>query len=1040
MNDENRKEQENARLLLRRVLQFCTRYIRQGHLHPFYVAAVYAWMAEARGEALERKFGPKAPAVRQLLTEAEDFFREHDLDPSLINFGRLRLPRFRAEEEQDIYPWLTRLLLEEGDTDPRFILERCVDTEDPLWQLFTVGRRLKVIELCAEEMRRCLREEIPFSIPELLDRMELRADAEASAEEDGWEEGGSLLYTPVEDPPEQIPGLQREGDLPARTAASGQEETRQDFGTVMERYRQLQERLQETVRGQEPAIGEFVRGIFRGDLQSRASERRRPKAVFLFAGPPGVGKSLLARTAAGCLGLPFHVYNMGEYTASQSHEGLIGVSSFYKNASEGQLVGFVREHPDCLLIFDEIEKAHRNVIRLFLQMLDQGSMENAFRGDLTDFSRAVIIFTTNAGRALYEDTEKKLSEIPRQVLLDALTREKDPATKEPVFPAEICSRLSAGSLILFDRLEMAWLEEIAGAVLTDSASQLEEEYGWKIRLDPRLPRLLLLLQGGGADARTVTGQSSRFLADLLFDLAGQPEAEQLTDGIEVLSVEVCPEDPETEEELRKLLLDETGSLRLRPGYAARMQADYSREDDTLRIRCGKIRRTQILGAEDAEHLLADEERPKERFADVIGAEDAKAELQYFAEMLSNPRLSGEEGGRLPKGILLYGPPGTGKTMLARAMAGEADAAFLQLNAAEFLDSKVGQSEENVRDLFRRARSHAPAIIFIDEIDAVGKLRTGDSETRESVLNTLLTEMDGFRQDAARPVFVLAATNYAIAGEGSRVLDPALVRRFDNRIFVDLPKEEERRLYLIRTMKALHFRGDAEMAAAEAAVRTSGSSLAELGHAVDLAARTAAREGREPESRDLREALESYQYGARIERTARFERQTAVHESGHAYLAWLAGEKPAYMSVDSRGSSGGYLQTAEENVPMYTRESLLWKIRCALAGRAAEEILCGPGGSINTGAAGDMQTATQIALKMLCEYGMMEGQMTALPAEMLLQSPLAASYLEQANRLLAEEMETTKALLQEGSGKVRLLAERLLAERNLTGEEIREILA
>ena len=203
-------------------------------------------------------------------------------------------------------------------------------------------------------------------------------------------------------------------------------------------------------------------------------------------------------------------------------------------------------------------------------------------------------------------------------------------------------------------------------------------------------------------------------------------------------------------------------------------------------------------------IPSDAERPSDRFDDVIGAEKAKEELQYFVKHLTEPKEFRMKGAEPPKGILLYGPPGTGKTMLARAMAGESDVTFFPTSATEFMDSHVGGSEAKIRRIFKQARKYAPAIIFIDEIDAIGKERTGSENTHhtELMLNALLTEMDGFHgADSNKPVFVLAATNKMVRGENgeSASLDEALLRRFNNKIYVAPPKESEREQYILRML-------------------------------------------------------------------------------------------------------------------------------------------------------------------------------------------------------------------------------------------------
>jgi ATP-dependent Zn protease len=226
-----------------------------------------------------------------------------------------------------------------------------------------------------------------------------------------------------------------------------------------------------------------------------------------------------------------------------------------------------------------------------------------------------------------------------------------------------------------------------------------------------------------------------------------------------------------------------------------------------------------------------------------------------------------------------------------------------------------------------------------------------------------------------------------------------------------------------------------------AERTPGLSIAILQNVVDLAFRNARKEDRLPDGHDLQNALEEYNYGEKREWNEAYYRSVAIHESGHAYLAYLSGEKPSYMTIESRGNFGGYMSHENgEDKPNYTKEDLIWRIRCALGGRAAEEVFYGKEAALNTGASSDLQSATKYALNMICNYGMMDGQLLAIPFETIAGTPLAADYLARVNQLLQREMQTTIQLLTEGKERVQRLAEQLLANNHLTGDEIQEVLA
>ena len=444
-------------------------------------------------------------------------------------------------------------------------------------------------------------------------------------------------------------------------------------------------------------------------------------------------------------------------------------------------------------------------------------------------------------------------------------------------------------------------------------------------------------------------------------------------------------------------------------------------------------------------LPSDAERPNTRFDDVIGAEDAKDELRYFIKYLKEPKEFLKKGARPPKGILLYGDPGTGKTMLARAMAGESGVTFLQTSATEFMDSHVGGSEANIRRLFAKARKYAPAILFIDEIDAIGKKRTGSETTHhtEGMLNALLTEMDGFRgADSNRPVFVLAATNSKARGESGGIgsLDDALLRRFDNQIYVDLPKESEREQYILKMLADRNVTTASREAARSIAERTTGKSLADLQNVFELAFRNAVRQSRNMTEDDLLTALEQYNHGERKEHTPEYYKSVAIHETGHAYVSYISGDKPSYITIESRGNFGGYMQHAnQEDATEYTRDELLAWIRTSLAGRAAEQVFYGKEKSLNTGAYGDLQHATDVAFQIVCTYGMEEDQLIALSKDEILQSELAGEYTAKVNEILKTEMKNAIEIIENAKDKIRRIADVLVKENRLTGKQFEELM-
>ncbi|MCT0198637.1 ATP-dependent zinc metalloprotease FtsH [Synechococcus sp. CS-1325] len=368
-----------------------------------------------------------------------------------------------------------------------------------------------------------------------------------------------------------------------------------------------------------------------------------------------------------------------------------------------------------------------------------------------------------------------------------------------------------------------------------------------------------------------------------------------------------------------------------------------------------------------------DEESRVTFADVAGVDEAKTELNEIVDFLKTPERYTAIGARIPKGVLLVGPPGTGKTLLAKAVAGEASVAFFIISGSEFVELFVGAGAARVRDLFEEAKKKAPCIIFIDELDAIGKSRSGSmgvvggNDEREQTLNQLLTEMDGFTgQD--KPVIVLAATNQP------ETLDAALLRpgRFDRQVLVDRPDLSGRRKILDIYAKKVKLSSSIDID--KIAQATSGFAGADLANLVNEAALLAARAYRtEVEQADLNEAIERVVAG--LEKKSRVlqddeKRVVAFHEVGHAIVGHLmpGGSKVAKISIVPRGMSAlGYtLQLPQEERFLSSKEDLEGQIATLLGGRSAEEIVFG---EVTTGAANDLQRATDIAEQMVGTYGM-----------------------------------------------------------------------
>jgi len=926
----------------------------------------------------------------------------------------------------------------------------------------------------------------------------------------------------------------------------------------------MKEGLLKSVKGQRHAVDEVVQTIFECDMfASQDPKRVTPLATFLFTGPSGVGKTFLAKQCEQYLGRKAKVVDMSEYSDN--------LANMKFNGEHGQpnvVTGFVRQHPNGILIFDEIEKAHLNTIHLFLQILDAGTLKDMKSNTDVSFRDTIIIMTTNAGKELYDDPNVyDLSGVSRSVILDALRKDINPQTREPYFPECITTRMANGHILLFNHLEPFALMEIIKNEIEKQISFFESSSGLKVECDSDMLAALVLYNGGGtADARSLRGLARNILVRELQEVVMQlyhkdsskvEQMKNVTIRIEVKGDEIQTLFVNREQMRVAVLSDRFAQVFERVGAAqntvfdlftdgeqfkrrAYSVTDYvlidplcGREDqavipndvedfdsvgmqmfdyirefspetpvyildssggairsfDTLMARgargvlkiddqgaefetslkeltfgalinnktlwfgrAGKFlyfncaqyiedpanvtisfERLQVKKATRAEDrgLIAKKGQNNDLgFDDVIGCKTAKETLREFAAMLNNPREMAAKGKTMPKGVLLYGPPGTGKTLLAKAMANECEATFFPVSATSFFGSLVGETERNIRELFRKARRYAPSIIFIDEVDAIARTRTGSigSTHNEDALTTFLAEMDGFVSDPKRPVFILAATNYELAGDGPRVLDAAFVRRFDRKLYVSLPDTDDRYELLLLSLKkhGIHFGENHEKIVRNMAVRTGGMSNADLEMMNAQYARSLG--GAEPNQTNYMESVDEFRYGEIKKMDPAHVRQTACHEAGHALVCRLCGTTPSFLTIVSRGDFGGFMESATEKERGTQTFDELMNIVCrCLAGRIAEIEVYGESAGINTGASSDIAKARYIIRAALEDFAMGEHLFTRWKAS-------------EAEELMQKQYDRTREMIVSHRTALEHLTDLLAQSKSLDRTQLEEFFA
>lgn len=924
----------------------------------------------------------------------------------------------------------------------------------------------------------------------------------------------------------------------------------------------LRMKLEEKVVGQNDVIDKFEESYFHTEKTANAGNQKKgPRKAFLFTGPPGVGKTFIAEITAHALGIPYRRFDMAGYSDQNTVTELIGSSTHWSNSKSGVLTDFVRENPRCVLLFDEIEKACKEVILLFLQILDEGKCFDRHYDRDINFQNTIVFLTTNAGKQLYQDAgNENLTLLPDTVIIDALKKDTHPNSNTPFFPPEIISRMSSHTIIMFNHLRANAIFKIIKTDLDRQQKQLKEIYGYDIEFKKEnLAATALYSMGGNMDARNATALAGKLLdrglytlltraeekiglnrirriswghdfsgatdeirqfhlgeKDCVIAIFGEAEAisdSRLTDnhvkikttadlkefmqiirrenviltavdyayGMKEEETSLSIADIQTEgSRVFSAVRDECGDIPVYILYGGTGYPYSSRERQALRRRgargfihrehiqveipeaymdicCRKTMDTLSLRhqrltfdlrietdekeksgrivfcnlkletaveAEDKDLLLSADTRPNKHWNDIFVSDDVRKELEYFIDYLKKPKDYIRKGGRIPKGVLMYGPAGTGKTSLAKVVATESGVSFLEIGA----DMLANKGAEEVHRIFRTARKYAPAVLFLDEVDAIGRDRKEIVSGTNITLNALLTEMDGFKRVDDKPVFVMAATNME-----KRRLDDAFLRRFDRTLIIDLPDANGKKWMLERLIgehKELFQVSDEEINSI--VDRSVGMSFADIENMIEAALREAIRADKLINDVLLDDAFEKCTYGdAREISSLERLRRTAYHEAGHALTQMFHNRPPHYMSVVARGEFGGYVQGC---IPEDCTKDLLLQRICEMLGGRAAEMVCGYG--LTSGASADLEYATALATQMVCRYGMYGDEigLAVISKEDLHFHEQAKNLI---NQILSEQLQEATAIIENNRDSLNRLVNAVMEseKKYLTKKEI-----
>ena len=815
--------------------------------------------------------------------------------------------------------------------------------------------------------------------------------------------------------------------------------------------------LNRQVLNQEVAVEAVCDALVKAEHMQTTS---RPKGIFFFLGPPATGKTFLAELLQEHLDAyeTGHVFDMTQYTHEDSGGALYGTSRMWSNAKPGALSSFVRKHPKSIIVFDEFEKADNAVQGNLLTILSGGYLTDAcgWCGDgeawtsdrnkesgtqcnedaletRIDFSQTLVIFTSNLGKEVYNNQElmQHLHDDPVQVesmLFDAISREEKEVkgNSVPSILPEMLSRLRQGSMVLFNKLFFKELLTIANKTLETEKRAFEHNYDISIKYEPEVVQSILLSFGPDFDIRAIKAMIGKPIFDLVTDY-------YMDHGTMYKKV-LVKLDATAKRSLREILSQNQGIVKefKRKNRRLQFKTKVKALTSSLQIVFTDLEVLTVKKAKDFGEDGIVLEVPEIPFSDIAGHHFVKEKLRETVGLLKDTKTLHKLGTTLSKGMLLYGPPGTGKTMLAKALASEADLPFIATTGQKLL------AEGEIAKLFSSAREYAPSIIFIDEIDAIPT--RGSDVYADTVVNQLLTQIDGFGTTLQEPVFVIAATNRM------EKIDPALLRsgRIDIHVEVNALDYDARAYFINKMLENPMFDSkidnkqiikftaslngsDLEKVERESLLYVYKKGIKKVSHAILLEQVNTIKHGSKIENKNLQNALEA----------------TAYHEAGHAVLSkvLLPFKRIEQVTVMPRNKSLGFVSFSEtteyysHNVDYIKNE-----ICVSLAGRISQMKQFHTHG-MDSGASSDLEHANHLAYLAISRYGM-DTALVNLNVNILSNNEKHyenPQIFERMQVWLKEQSERTEALVNTHWKSIEVLAKHLIAHEQVDEQTLAQIM-